>query len=100
MIKISIILFFFINVIYSFNFTQKIQITNYISDKLVFLESINYKILKQNKNFIQFIGNNDYLNNNQKKFIIKNIFYLIKKGDDLSRFITHKTYKYILHLFS
>ena len=40
------------------------------------------------------------LNNNQKEFLIKNIFFLIKKGDDLSRFITLKTYMYILNLYS
>ena len=95
-----ILLFFLIESVYSFNFTQKIQITNYISNKLVFLEGINYKILKQQKNLIHFIGKNNYLNNNQKQFLIKNIFFLIKKGDDLSRFITLKTYKYILYLYS
>lgn len=95
-----ILLFFLIESVYSFNFTQKIEITNFISNKLVLLEGINYKILKQQKNFIHFIGKNNYLNNNQKEFLIKNIFFLIKKGDDLSRFITHKTYNYILYLYS
>ena len=95
-----LLIFLLLNFVYSFNFTQKIQITNYISNKLVFLEGINYKILKQQKNLIQYIGKNNYLNNNQKEFLIKNIFFLIKKGDDLSRFITYKTYNYILYLFS
>ena len=100
MLKYFFLLFFLIEYVYSFNFTQKIQITNYISNKLVSLEGINYKILKQQKNLIQYIGKNNYLNNNQKEFLIKNIFFLIKKGDDLSRFITYKTYNYILYLFS
>tara|TARA_A100001015_G_C14825900_1_gene646658 strand:- start:158 stop:460 length:303 start_codon:yes stop_codon:yes gene_type:complete len=100
MFKCIFLLFFLIEYVYSFNFTQKIQITNYISNKLVSLEGINYKILKQQKNLIQYIGKNNYLNNNQKEFLIKNIFFLIKKGDDLSRFITYKTYNYILYLFS
>ena len=94
------LLFLLIESVYCFNFTQKIQIINYISSKLVFLEGINYKILKKQKNLIQYIGKNNYLNNNQKEFFIKNIFFLIKKGDDLSRFITYKTYYYILYLFS
>ena len=100
MLKYFFLLFFLIESMYSFNFTQKIQITNYISNKLVFLEGINYKILKQQKNLIQYIGKNNYLNNNQKEFFIKNIFFSIKKGDDLSRFITYKTYNCILYLFS
>lgn len=95
-----LLIFLLLNFVYSFNFTQKIQITNYISNKLVFLEGINYKILKQQKNLIQYIGKNNYLNNYQKEFLIKNIFFLIKKGDDLSRFITYKTYNCILYLFS
>ena len=100
MFKCIFLLFFLIESVYSFNFTQKIQIANYISHKLVILEGINYKILKKQKNLIQYIGKNNYLNNYQKEFLIKNIFFLIKKGDDLSRFITYKTYYYILYLFS
>ena len=95
-----LLIFLLLNFVSSFNFTQKIQIANYISHKLVILEGINYKILKQQKNLIQYIGKNNYLNNYQKEFLIKNIFFLIKKGDDLSRFITYKTYNYILFLFS
>tara|TARA_Y200000002_G_scaffold138430_1_gene114163 strand:- start:994 stop:1296 length:303 start_codon:yes stop_codon:yes gene_type:complete len=100
MLKYIILVLFLVKPINSFNFTQKIQITNYLSNKLIFLEGIKYKFLKKQSNLILFISKNNYLNNNQKYFFIKNIFFIIKKGDDLSQFITNKMYKYILYLYS
>ena len=88
-------IFLLLQSVYSFNFTQKIQFTNFITNKLIFFEGLSYKILKKQNNFIKYISNNNYLTNNQKKFIIKNIFYLIKKENNFSQFVTDNIYYYI-----
>mgnify|MGYP007000327437 len=75
MLKYIILVLFLVKPINSFNFTQKIQITNYLSNKLIFLEGIKYKFLKKQSNLILFISKNNYLNNNKKYFFIKNIFF-------------------------
>lgn len=98
--RLYIFIFFLFKSIYSFNFTHKIQITNFITNKLVLFEDLSYKILKKQNNFIKYISNNNYLNDNQKKFIIKNIFYLIKKENNFSQFVTDKIYHYVCYLLN
>ena len=94
-----LLIFLLLQSVYSFNFTQKIKITNFISKKLILFEELSYKILKNQNNFIKYISNNNYLRENHKKFIIKNIFYLIKIENNFSQYITDNIYYYISYLF-
>ena len=69
--KLCIFIFFLFNLYIVLIYLIKFQITNFITNKLVLFEDLSYKILKKQNNFIKYISNNNYLNDNQKKFIIK-----------------------------
>ena len=94
MIKFIIIILLF-KLICCFNFTQKLLITNFISKKIIFLEELKLNLLIKNKSIIKYVSNNNYLNIEQKKFLILNMFYLIKEGERFSNYIIKNTYNFL-----